>query len=112
VDGRTNFAHGHFSERILSQQLRLRKRLSSHFYQNLGPAALARMEYNRTLWGTLRNGRTAAVGVSLETETLATKFAPEQQHRGEGNYQQRDQLLPIHAGKITLKCRCATKDLG
>jgi hypothetical protein len=70
------------------------------------------MKYNRTLWGGLWNGRTAAVRVSLETETLATKFAPEQQHRGDGNYQQRDQLLPIHGGKITPKCRCATKDLA
>jgi hypothetical protein len=51
------------------------------------------------------------VSISLKTEAWAAKFAPEQQRGGEGNYQQRDQLLPIHAGKITPKSRCATKDL-
>jgi len=49
--------------------------------------------------------------VSLKTKTSATKSAPEQQHGGEGNYQQRDQLLPIHDGKITPKFLCATRDL-
>jgi hypothetical protein len=51
------------------------------------------------------------MGVSLKTEARATKFAPEQQHGGEGNYQQRDQLLPIHGGKITPKSQRATRDL-
>jgi hypothetical protein len=49
--------------------------------------------------------------ISLKTKTLATKQAPEQQYSGGGNYQQRDQLLPIHAGKITPKSAGATRDL-
>jgi hypothetical protein len=49
--------------------------------------------------------------VSLKTEPLAAKFAPEQEHRGKDDNQQRDQLLPIHDGKITSKSRSATKDL-
>jgi len=52
------------------------------------------------------------VSISLETETVTAQFTPEQQRGGEGNYQQRDQLLPIHAGKITPKCSRATKDLA
>jgi hypothetical protein len=51
------------------------------------------------------------MSVSLKTETRATQFAPKQQRSGEGNYQQRDQLLPIHGGKITPKSPRATRDL-
>jgi hypothetical protein len=62
------------------------------------------------LGGGLRDGSAAAMSVPLKTESRASKFAPEQQHRGDGNYQQRDQLLPIHAGKITPKSPGATRD--
>src|SRR5579859_4806037 len=52
------------------------------------------------------------MSISLKTEALATKPLPNQHYCGEGNYTQRDQLLPIHGGKITPKIGCATKDLG
>jgi hypothetical protein len=50
------------------------------------------------------------MSVSLEAKRPATKSAPEQQNSGGGNYQQRDQLLPVHDGKITPKSARATKD--
>ena len=50
------------------------------------------------------------MGVSLETETLAAKSAAYQYTSGDGNYQQRHQLLPIHAGKITPNPTHATRD--
>jgi hypothetical protein len=43
------------------------------------------------------------MSVTLEAETTATQFPAEQQHGRASNYQQRDQLLPIHAVKITPK---------
>jgi hypothetical protein len=49
--------------------------------------------------------------ISLETKPSTTIPAPEHQYGGEGNYRQRDQLLPIHAGKITLKSCRATRYL-
>jgi len=39
--------------------------------------------------------------VSLKAETRPTKFAGHQRASSNGNYQQRDKLLPIHGGKIT-----------
>jgi hypothetical protein len=51
------------------------------------------------------------MGISLKTEPLPTEFTPEQQRSGGGHYQQRDQLLPIHIGKITPKSAHATRDL-
>src|SRR6478736_5222837 len=50
--------------------------------------------------------------VSLKTETRAPKLAGHQRASSDGNYQQRDQLLPIHGGKITSKSAHATKDFG
>jgi hypothetical protein len=77
VDGRANFAHGHFSERILSQQLPLRKRPSSHFYKNLGPATLARVKYDGIIWGgklkrwrrNLRPSNNTAAKATINNET-------------------------------------------
>jgi hypothetical protein len=48
--------------------------------------------------------------VSLKTESLATQCSPDQQYSGGGNYQQRDQLLPVHGVKITPNSRRATRD--
>jgi hypothetical protein len=68
------------------------------------------MEDNRTLRGGFLNGSTTAMRVTLKTEFAPAKPAPHQQNRGGGNYYQRHQLLPIHAGNITPNPTGATND--
>jgi hypothetical protein len=51
------------------------------------------------------------MGVALKTEPMAAELLTQQQYRRRGHYEQRDQLLPIHGGKITPKTGGATRDL-
>ncbi len=49
------------------------------------------------------------MGVALEAEFARPKAAPQKHRAGKANNDQRNELLPIHVGKIVQAARSATK---
>jgi hypothetical protein len=72
---------------------------SSGYYNDLRTFTLAGAK-NDGMTRPIARSRTAAMRVTLKTELPRTKASPQQQCRCGYNYRQRNQLLPIHAGKI------------
>jgi hypothetical protein len=99
MHGRTDFAHGHSSEKIILRGLYKQAR-SFGFDQNLRTLAFAGAENDGVLWGGNAMGTITAVGFPLEAELSGTKTGAQQQYRCGADNRQRNDLLPIHSRKI------------
>src|SRR5436305_1542463 len=99
MHGRTDFAHGHSSEKIILGELDKQAR-SFGLDKNLRALAFASAEDDRMLRRVTARIRTTAMRIALKTEFPWTKTAPQQQSRCGANNRQRNQLLPIHVRNI------------
>jgi hypothetical protein len=99
MHGRTDFAHGHSSEKIISGGFWKQAR-SFGLNHHLRTFAFAGSKYNGVLRDGVGMGATAAMSGPLETELAGTKSRAQQQNRCCADNRQRNQLLPIHGRKI------------
>src|SRR5262249_51956728 len=74
MDGRTNFAHGHFSESYLTRPLHA-SGVSLDFYHYLPTFAFARPKNDR-LPSSRRRAGTATMGIPFEIKLSPAEFSP------------------------------------
>src|SRR5262245_17522028 len=95
MDGRTNFAHGHFSESYLTRPLHA-SGVSLDFYHDLPTFAFARPKNNR-LPSSRRGAGTATMRVASEIELSTAESSPPKAPGRQRYHRQRNRLLPIPA---------------